>query len=58
MGDVISEIGSTVMEKTSKQETDELRQIKKALNEIKVGGLVEEKAVKVFIPEKAIAYSM
>eukprot|EP00703_Trepomonas_sp_PC1_P002639 JAP93967.1 Translational activator GCN1 [Trepomonas sp. PC1] len=59
VGDVISEIGSTVLEKSSnKQEKDEIKQIKQQLNEIKVSGLVEEKQIKVFIPEKAIDYAM
>lgn len=58
VGDVISEIGSTVIEKSNKQETDELKEIRKALNEIRVTGIAEEKTVKVFIPEKAIAYAM
>lgn len=58
VGDVISEIGSTVIEKSNKQETNELKEIRKALNEIRVTGIAEEKSVKVFIPEKAIAYAM
>ncbi|CAL5981515.1 Translational_activator GCN1 [Hexamita inflata] len=58
IGDVISEIGATVMEKSSKQEREELKQIKQAINEIKVTGLAEEKAIKVFIPEKAINYAI
>lgn len=58
VGDVISEIGSTVIEKSNKQETDELKEIRKALNEIRVTGIAEEKTMKVFIPEKAIAYAM
>lgn len=44
VGDVISEIGSTILEKSAnKQEKDEIKQIKQALNEIKVSGLAEEK---------------